>query len=386
MAVMRDVDFLRAAIEEGPPRLERALVYRYRSGILRPRVTAVLHELAQMQGTRTKYGELPLYTGFAEEGLINSLKLYIWPARTMRGFDADTLTMSLTSLAAGTDRPSVHFVKQGSEVARHPGWRAVERGALIIEEPALTRESLPSVLRYLAAATDLAPGVDLLDQPGFRESFTGLLKERAELPAIIQAFDERVLLCTDPATNRYDDARYRCDVVGRQARGALLSHLRDLVALRQECDLVDLLCGFDERRGEFGWTTHRLVAGLYRMTLRLLEPESGRRRRRSEARSRVAPYRVAEGAVLWAALLLAWEDALIKGVREDEAGYRRGPDLLVPALAGLGRDFLVREDRAEGGDPLNGRWPGVARALSRCGKDIPVDPGDPLERRAGPKP
>ncbi len=119
------------------------------------------------------------------------------------------------------------------------------------------------------------------------------------------------------------------------------------------------------------------------MTVRLLEPVSDRRRPRSEARSRVTPHRIAEGAVLWAALVLAWEDALITSVREDEAGYRRGPDLIVPALAGLGRDFLTREDRTEADDPLEERWPGVARALARCGADVPDDPGDPLERIRG---
>ncbi|WP_164066617.1 hypothetical protein, partial [Serratia marcescens] len=67
---------------------------------------------------------------------------------------------------------------------------------MVLEEPAITRGSLPSVLRCLAATTDLAPGADLLGQRGFFASFAGLVEERADLPAVIQAFDERVLLCT----------------------------------------------------------------------------------------------------------------------------------------------------------------------------------------------
>lgn len=90
----------------------------------------------------------------------------------------------------------------------------------------------------------------------------------------------------------------------------------------------------------------------------------------------MAPQRVTEGAVLWAALVLAFEDTLIRGVREDEVGYQRGPDQLVPALADLGRDFLAREDRAGAGDPLAGRWANVGRSLSRCGKDVANDPLD----------
>ncbi|WP_050983391.1 hypothetical protein [Methylorubrum extorquens] len=385
---MRDVDFLLAARTGDPLPLDRPLVYRYRSGALRPRMIAALRRLAAGHSLALWLEAPPLRPGFDRAHVfLSQLLLFDWPARTARpkGLDdprkplsADALQRSLELLAVSLDGPGVHFLEHASPVARHPGWAAVERGALVLEEPAITRGSLPSVLRCLAATTDLAPGADLLGQRGFFASFAGLVEERADLPAVIQAFDERVLLCTDPATHRYDAARDRRDAVGRRGRRAVLSHLRDLTALRRECDLDDLLCGLDERRAERGWSTHHLVADLYRLTSRLLEPASHPRRARLGARSRVAAPRLAEGAALWAALLLAWEDALIRSVEEDRHGYRRGPDLIVPALAGLGRDFLAREERAEAGDPLNGRRAGLARALSRGGMDVRDGPGDPL--------
>jgi DNA polymerase III delta prime subunit len=377
---MRDIDFLLAARAGDPLPSDRALVYRYRSGALRPRMIAALREIAAGRGLTLQLDKPPLMAGFDQANFFfPQLLLFDWPARTSSKFAIGELGRSLAFLAARPDGPSVHFLDVAGEIARDPMWEAVARVALVIEEPAITRESLPSVLRYLAATTDLAPGAHLLGQHRFFASFTGLIDERAKLPAVIQAFEERVLLCTDPATNLYDDTRYRRDLIGRLGRRLLLPHLRDLVALRRERDLVDLLCGFDERRAERGWSVHELVTVVYRITGRLLEPVSDQRRSRSEARSRVAPHRVAKGAVLWAALLLAWEDALINSVREDEAGYRRGPDLIVPALAGLGRDFLAREDRAEAGDPLEGRWPSVAHTLGRCGTDVRDDWGDPLE-------
>lgn len=386
---MRDVDVLLAALLGDPLPADRPVVYRYRSGVLRPHMIAALQNMATGRGLELERMTPPLPMTYGWMVDLKQLPLVDWSIRVPRGsgttnnrppLDHAGLERSLGLLADSLDVPGIHFVEHRSRVGRHPGWEAVERCALVIEEPMITRESLRPVLRYLAATTDLVPGADLIGQRGFVASFAGLIEERAGLPAAIQAFEERVLLSTDPATNRYDDTLYRRDTMGRQGRRPLLPHLRDLVALRRECDLVDLLCGFDERRAERGWSAHRLVAELYTRAGRLLEPAGDRRPARAGARARVAPHRVAEGAVLWAALVLAGEDAIVRGVREDQEGYRRGPDLLVPALAALGRDFLAREDRAEAGDPLAGRWLDVARSLRRCGKD---DPDDPLARVRG---
>ncbi len=377
MAVMRDVDFLHAALAGDPLPADRPMVYRYRSGALRSHMIAALRELVARRGYELKRKRPPLLLGFEQAPVwIRQLLLIDWPARTLSSSVSDPkrsmltateLGASLAYLSRGFDGPGIHFVEYGSKVDRHPGWDAIRRVALVIEEPVTTRESLLPILRYLAATTDLAPSADLLGQHGFVASFAALVEERASLPAVIRAFEERVLLCTDPATNRYNDANYRRHIVRRQGRRVLLPHLRDLVALRREDNLLDLLCAFDELRAERGWSTYRLVVFLYKSTCRLLEPVSDRRPVRLGASARVAPHRITEGAVLWAALLLVWEDALIRGVREDEVGYRRGPDSIVPALAGLGRDFLAHEDQAEAGDPLDGRWSAAGRSLSRCG-------------------
>ncbi len=375
---MRDVDFLLAALAEGPPPLDRTLVYRYRSGVLRPRVLAALRAAAERRGDGLATGRLPLTPGFAEDSLVGGLTCHDWPARPTRVFGGDAIGVSLARLAEGLDPPSVHFVPHDGPVGRHPGWSAVERGALVLKEPVITSESLLPVLRYLAAATDLARDADLLAQPLFVQGFAHLIEDRAGLPEIMREFDERVLLCTDPVTHRYDDACRRHDLMRQAGRRAPLSHLRDLAALRRERDLVDLLDAFDERRAECGWTAVSSAADLYRTASRLLEPVPDPGRTGSAPRSRVSPDRVEEGALLWAALVLAWEESVGRGIREEADGYRRGPDFLVPALAGLGRDFLARGDRAETGDPLTGRWAAVANALRRCGPDGPDDGADRL--------
>ncbi|WP_162243326.1 hypothetical protein [Methylobacterium sp. Leaf399] len=380
---MRDVDFLLAALTGDPLPTDRPMVYRYRSGALRTRMIVALRDLVERRGLELSRERPPLGPEFDEAPLWFShlpqpVPLFDWPARTSRRkspdttkapLSADALHASLARLSNSLDVPGIHFVEHGSKVDQHPGWDTVRRAALVIEEPKITSESLQPVLRYLAATTDLALGADLLGQRGFLTSFTDLIEERVGLPAVIQAFEERVLLCVDPTTHLYDDVRYQRDVSGRQVQRVLVPYLRDLVALRREDDLVDLLSGFDERRATWGWSAYRLVVELYKAAGRLLESTSDRLAVRANAYSRVAAYRITEGAVLWGALLLVWEDTFVRSVREDDVGYRRGPDLVVPGLAGLGRDFLAREDQAEACDPLDGRWSALGRSLGRCGTD-----------------
>lgn len=381
VAVMYDIDFLLAARTGDLPVLDRAVVYRYRSGVLRQRLHSVLYADVERRGAYLQTGRLPLKTAFFQNSLISCVMYYAWPARTSRAMPHSDLLWSLDRLARNAYLPSIHFVDRDSPVGRHPGWASVEREALVIEEPVISRRTVKKILHYLEATTDLLTSADLVEQPGFVASFLDLVDDGITLPALMQAFEERVLLCTDPVTNRYDASRYRAADLERHGRRALLPHLHNLAALRREGDLLDLLCGFDQRRAERGWSAHELASELYRLTEKLLHPVAGRRRPRYAARSRVAEHRATEGAVLWAALVLAGEDALIRGVCEDRAGYRRGPDLIVPILAALGRDFLARHGRAEADDPLDGRWTHLVRTLHRCG--AVEDPGHALARSRG---
>ncbi len=226
-------DFLLAARAGDPPPLDRALVYRTASGALRPRMIAALREIAAGRGLTLEPAKPPLLPGFDQADFYREqLLLFDWPALTS-GSSAPAPS-GVAGVPCREPRRAERPLRRCCQRDRpDPRWEAVARVALVIEEPAITRESLPAVMRYLAATTDLAPGPDLLSQRGFLASFTGLIEERAGLPAVIQAFEERVLLCIDPTTNRYDDTRYRRDLIGRQGRRALLPHLRNLAALRR---------------------------------------------------------------------------------------------------------------------------------------------------------
>lgn len=361
---MLDVDYLLALHGGTAPPLGRALVYRYRSGVLIPRLRAALQADPERHRTPLVAGALPLREGFGSGGLIDTLRVFDWPVRAGGGLDDAALDASVVQLATAGSVASIHLVPHDSAVTERRAWRTVERTCFLVEEPLVTAVSLEPILRYLAATSDLRPAADLLAQPGFVGSFTDLVTARAELPVILQAFDERLLVGMDPATNQFDPERYRRDAVRRSGRQAPLRHLRDLVAHRDARDLVDLVCAFDERRFERGGTAFALVTTLYAISRKLLEPPLERTRKR--ASPHLCPTAAnLQQAVLWAVLVLAWEDSLSRSVREETDGYRRGPDLLVPSISGLGRDFLARASWPDSRDLLTDRWAGIRRAVAR---------------------
>ncbi|MCJ2130888.1 hypothetical protein [Methylobacterium sp. E-045] len=349
------------------------MIYRTRSGVLRPRLIALLERCAAREGRMLASTQLPPPFGFEPGGIFDCLQCFAWPSRSTRDLDRTTLTSALDALADSLPHRSVHFVPHGSEVTKYAAWRRVERGALVLEEPLVTRTSLRPILAYLAATSDLAPDVDLLNQPDFVDSFRDSVEARAELPVIIQAFDERVLQCLDPVTRRFDAALHTRAVARQSGRRALLPTLRDLTAYRRERDRIELVSGLDERRSGCGWTAAELVSELYRKSAALLRSPTVIRSR-GNAQKRVSERRIREGGLLWAALLLAGEERVSSSLREEATGYRRGPDTLVTNLAGLGHDFLTRALDAEDADPLTGRWPALVRTVGRCGAEDPLAP------------
>ncbi len=366
LGAVQDVGYLLATHRTGAAALDRALVYRYRSGRLLRAMMDTLRCTAEQQGRILASGDLPLRPGFADGGLLNVLPVFRWSREAVRRLGFRECASSLRVLAEGTHGPSVHLVPHDSPVLRHSTWPTIEAGALVVEEPLITRASLPAALLYLAETSDLNVPPDIVGQRGFVESFADFIDEvsnkevRARgLAPLIKAFDERILLSTDCATNRFDPVRYRLDKPPEQRRSTLQHQMREFLRQGTEHGLVALLQGFDARRTQQGRSARAVVGDLYRVTARLLEPAP-------PSRAEVSPgitdgMAVPGDVVLWAALVLAWQP-VIEDVVHEEADYRRRPDRLESTLHALGRDFLARR-ATRTADPLDNRWSGISRAL-----------------------
>ena len=209
LTLMLDVDYLL----QRPP-LDKPLIYRYRTGVMLPKLRNLIREEANRKGwlPRTDCHPRELL-GYGCGSLFDDLPDYDW-AQAKSDLGQAGIDAALKALARGEPGPSMHFIPMTRLFARQPRWPEIEEAdrderCIVIDEPVITRatppETLKAVLHYLEATTDLAQQPELLEQPGFVESFEILIdRGDVELPELMQAFDERVLIATDPVTNRFD--------------------------------------------------------------------------------------------------------------------------------------------------------------------------------------
>jgi hypothetical protein len=352
---MLDVEYLQTRAPVGG-----AMIYRYRSGVLVPRVRAALRVEADRDGLAGG--------GIAREDLLSRLgttgffrRPLVWcdwtqekPSRLLAGKIDAILT---TCLSAAGERFAL-FVPTENAITQHPRWAEFEAAAFVIEEPAITDASLPAVLRYLQATTDLGQRANWLAEPGFLAELRAVLDAECTLPQLMRAFDACVVIHTNPGSDMFEpwddpDAEYR------PAGGAsisLLQPLRRLVAGGGPADLVGLIAALDRRRSRFRLGTDKLLAEWQRVTRKLLTSPSAEETGERDGDG---------GAILWASLILAWEARLALCLRFEARGYRRRADILVVAFDQLGRDYLARAAVGPDCDPLTGVWGALGDTLGR---------------------
>ena len=358
---MLDVEFL---LER--PSFDIPLIYLYRSSVLRAPMRKCLAELGSTLGLEVSSCEpQELLSVLGGASLLPGFNICDWTRET-RALPNERVELTLTSLASHDCGDCALFLPAKSPLTAHPNWATAEAASLVVEERLLTPDTLPPVLRYLEATTDLADRPNFLAQPGFVESFDDLLDDRkAGLCDAMRAFDRLVLTQTDPKTNEFDVRRREINQLLRFGRTSLLSQLRALVDRRHHSDLVQFIVSLEERYRS-GVTAQVMVADTYRMTDSLL-------RTLYEASRQWAGKTIMSGGTvrrsshmngpLWAALLLVREHQLIDSSRVQDFRRRRGPDMTIVRFEQMGRDFLARAERGCREDPLAGLWAALRRAL-----------------------
>ena len=201
---MLDVEFLLAR-----PSFNTPLIYLYRSGVLRAPMRKCLEEIGSALG-RELFSCEPeeLFSVLAGASLLSGFNICDW-SRETRALPNWTVERTLELLASPDCGDCALFLRANSPLTTHPNWPRVEAASLVLEEPLLTPDTLPAVLRYLEATTDLADDPNFLAQPGFVESFDDLLEDgKAGLCDAMREFDGLVLTQTDPKTNEFYVSRH----------------------------------------------------------------------------------------------------------------------------------------------------------------------------------
>lgn len=350
---MLDVEFL---LER--PSFDRPLIYIYRSGALCAPMKVRLEEISSGLGLQL--------CGCDPEKLATTLRgMSLWPAFNICEWSRDTkeaneVAESTLEIFASHNRGDCAlFVPAGSILTEKPNWPKTKAASVVIEEPMLTPDTLPPVLRYLEATTDLANQPCFLSQPAFVESFDDLLEERnASLFDAMRAFDYLVVTQADPKTNKFNFRLDRTEQSSRGGRSSLLRQLRQIVDGRHPRDLPQFIASLEDRYLS-DVNAQAMVADMYRMTDTLLS-SPGNASRRGDIMKAKTGVAVREdfgvGAPLWAALLLLWEDRLVERTRGLDLRRRHGSDMTIVNWERMARDFLARAERAKAEDPLAGLW------------------------------
>ena len=349
---MLDVEYLL----QRPP-LERSVVYRYRTGVLRPRFLAACAEAAANEECELASAVLGLdrVSLFAE-----LVPVYDWAQakrdkKRKSAFDAE-----LKALAAGGEGPSVHLIPMPKDLSKQPSWPEIEEICCVIDEPIISPATLEPVLRYLEATTDLKQQPKLLAQTGFIESFDILFdRGTVELPELMRAFDERILLSTDLVTGQFDPAPYRRAELARRGRHSPTKKLRDFLRHRDGQALLDLVALYDQRHFDRGDTASAMMKNLYHATRNVLDKPGWTGSSEREQGLSMA---------LWAAMIVAWERRVILA----SSGPRLTADSFITSLERLGRDFLARDIRDQKADRLAGLWHELYLSLAVIGHDQPM--------------
>lgn len=378
---MLDVEYLLA-----PSPLTGAMIYLYRTGVMQPKIKTALRQFAVAQGK-----ELFIYNdkrafhralGGGSFFLDFGLHCYICTdeeeeSPVFRAEQDEMLAMFEVRARAPDGPQFILFVREHSQLTKRERWAAAEAAAFVLREPCITRETLEPALRGLQASTDLAAHPNWLDQPGFAASFDGFWERRdPSLRALLHAFEDRVLTCIDPRTEVFEPLEAAFEAPARVGSTSPLRCLRRLLTEPDGWALVDLIKTIDERQNAQAWSPRDIIVELHRITGEVLPlPKGATRRAGSSARrcARPEPADTMSAAILWAALVLAWDAHLAACVRAGSIGDRRTPSHLIPTLDRLVRDFLRRSAAPLGHDRLVGHWGALERVFAKCSEKRPGD-------------
>lgn len=334
---MRDIEFLTTC---GP--FSGAVIYRYRSGVLRKPMIAWAEAAARRQGQdciHLGYEELAI-DWFNENTLFPGVRICDPPQRSSK----KAVKLLRSFLQASPASPTLICVRaEKSNDFRHPG-------VTVVDELLVTSATLPAALRYVAATSDLIGADMVYAQNTFRRYFRRwiAMETSVSLPELMQEFDRAILLHADSCSNLFEPPTEFGP--SSPERSQLISALAGFLVERDATARAGLLRAVASRKNR-GSGDDEIVADLLVASHKMLLRCERRGDRRSERGYAVS----IDVAMLWGALMLAWGAPARAGSAQEIARARNIKNPILLELERFCQDFQ-RRAHLLADNPLDGCW------------------------------
>lgn len=287
---MYDLDFLTSE----KPTIRQHSVYTYRSGLLRPQIYARLCAHYAAKDLLLKEVDYPT---LASDALVSGL----WGAQaifidvTDKDQTAAVLSLAQSLHAKATENHVCLFVPDElTELTKSPNWASFTRTATVIDEPAVTAQSLPKILEYLKRVNTLYDFTQLTNGSALQQAFEELLASDRTwtFPEVQATLNLFAATCITTELNQFDLMRFRTLGLLKPKENFYRLHklLFDFLSAGRETDLTALLIDFD-RRLRAGDESRPLLGQLYWVTRELLTINSTLNPK-FEAPDKWTPYKV----------------------------------------------------------------------------------------------
>ena len=391
---MLDVEFLL-----GDQTIDRPLVYSYRSGVLRAALIQAFrqqhersYEMRDAWDYEPRLDTVSLAKGEKRWKRLSAAVVQAESLHSLLQYDsvffppppgvcdwavlegeAQAKLPILLNLLTNSRSPFIFLTPHKGKPTQEAIWPEIKRRCVFLEEPTVNSDTLLPILRYLEATTDLVNKHGLSAQTEFVASFDRVIfGGKADLSTAIQAFEERVLLATDPKDHRFQLSRWTVEAESLDAPSAL-EQLRRFLTRQTIEAWVGFYVAFAHRLRTRRWSTEEAMGELYRVSTFVLEglvrSSASRDYWDFKSENPASTFRdldvgIDSTSVIWSALILAQETQLLESLRKDDGALHRIPDPFLVVLDQLGRDYLTRVASKNKVDPLRDLWLPLRERLS----------------------
>lgn len=317
------------------------VIYRYRSGLLRPEFFRLVDALSRRAGeVHSFFDPSELIQTWHSAPLFAGIRICDLPG-TAAG--ASWFSSLRPLFESAPEQPTLIIARMGK--ANEGGLS----GVTVVDEPMVSVRNIFAILEYLASTSDMPGASEMVCQDSFKKHFRDwiVMEGRAQLPDLVKEFERSILLYSDRKSFVFSPPLTLDNEV--TGRAFIVSTLTEYASRQNALARVAFLRAV-AMKVERGCSNRSIVDDLIIASQKMLLKGSLKRRSSS---TRGAQTRLStEVVILWSALILVWALRVRRGKRAPK-GQTGSPLCLELDHFCLGFEGRLLDLV---GDPLSGQW------------------------------